>query len=76
MNLKIQFNTPTERQSIIEAHPTLTLIEEQNVKEGNFLIFSDTEPIEIQMQELKSDNLALMDAFATLYEGLSAKGVI
>ena len=55
------------------------LKEVQNITEGNFLGFMDTQPqIEIiqveepvtnsQLEELQSQNLILMDALATLYE--------
>jgi hypothetical protein len=37
----LQYNTQEERDSLISAHNSLILIEEQNITEGNFLIFSD-----------------------------------
>jgi hypothetical protein len=29
------------------------LIEEKNIREGNFLIFTDVKPIEVEIEELK-----------------------
>ena len=39
---KIQYTSDIERSNIITENASLILIEEQNIKEGNFLIFSDT----------------------------------
>ncbi len=47
MIYKYQYGTVEERQNLMTVHNTLTLIEEQNIFEGNFLIFTD-EPDEIQ----------------------------
>ena len=79
MLYKYQYNTQEERENIIINNNTLFLKEEQNITEGNFLIFMDTQPqIEIiqveqpiinsQLKELQNQNLILMDALATLYE--------
>lgn len=40
----IEYNDAQERQALLEANSHLILIEEQNITEGNFLIFSD-EPL-------------------------------
>lgn len=45
MQLKIQYHSQQERENIINEHSSLILLEEQNISEGNFLIFSDS-PIE------------------------------
>lgn len=34
----------TDRQNILDSHKDLILIEEQNITEGNFLIFTDIKP--------------------------------
>jgi len=41
MRKVIEYKTLNERQNIIDEHSHLFLIEEQNITEGNFLIFSD-----------------------------------
>ena len=46
MIFKFQYSTPEERQSVIEANIDKILIEEHNITEGNFLIFTDTLPVE------------------------------
>ncbi|MEK6452625.1 hypothetical protein [Caldifermentibacillus hisashii] len=68
MNLRIQYTDETEKQNIINANSDKILIEEQNITEGNFLIFSDVKPIEEQVKQLQQDNLILMDAVATTFE--------
>ena len=40
--LKLQYVTHEERQTILNEHSDLKLLEEQNITEGEFLIFSDT----------------------------------
>lgn len=44
MNKRYQFNTEEERQKLILDNQSLYLLEEQNIKDGNFLVFSDTLP--------------------------------
>jgi len=41
MKFKFEYHDNDERQSIIDEHSDKFLIEEQNITEGNFLIFSD-----------------------------------
>ena len=41
MRRKIEYYTDQERQQVLEANADLILVEEQNITEGNFLIFSD-----------------------------------
>jgi hypothetical protein len=45
MITKIQYSNISERNTIIEENSNLILVEEQNIKEGNFLMFSDV-PVE------------------------------
>ena len=44
MEIKLQYINLIERSSILESNKDKYLIEEQNITEGNFLIFSDTKP--------------------------------
>lgn len=58
---------------------TLTAI--SNITEGNFLGFMDNPiiqppPIEQQIEQLKQDNLILMDVLATMYEDMLEKGTV
>ncbi|MGM0971695.1 MAG: hypothetical protein ACQEW2_02425 [Bacillota bacterium] len=46
MLIKLQYKTDEERKSLIDSHSNLYLIEEQNIIEGNFLIFSENKPPE------------------------------
>lgn len=41
MEYNFEYKTNEERESIITEHSDLCLIEEQNITEGNFLIFVD-----------------------------------
>lgn len=45
MLYKLQYNSSSERENILTANANLFLVEEQNISEGNFLIFSDV-PVE------------------------------
>ena len=54
MNLKFQYTDQSDRQAKIDANSGKILIEEQNITEGNFLIFSDVKPLENQLQDLKN----------------------
>ncbi|MCI1615971.1 hypothetical protein [Heyndrickxia oleronia] len=49
MEYKFQYSTPQERERILEDNASKILIEEQNIAEGNFLIFSDA-PIEKEVE--------------------------
>lgn len=71
-----QYTDEVERSSILDANSDKFLIEEQNHVEGNFLIFSDIKPLEIELQNIKNDNLILMDVLATMYEDMLAKGTV
>lgn len=42
MKIKFQYFTNSEREEIINNNSSLYLIEEQNIIDGNFLIFSDS----------------------------------
>jgi len=44
MLTKIQYKSETERAEILRQNSDKFLVEEQNITEGNFLIFSDTLP--------------------------------
>ncbi|WP_144869664.1 hypothetical protein [Paenibacillus sp. FSL M8-0142] len=44
MRVKKQYNSLEERSLIIEEHANLFLVEEQNITEGNFLVFADEYP--------------------------------
>jgi hypothetical protein len=45
MKYKFEYSNNTERENIVNGNSNLYLIEEQNITEGNFLIYSDV-PIE------------------------------
>lgn len=76
MNYKIQFTDQTDKETKIKANSDKTLIEVQEITEGNFLIFSDVPRLEDQILQLKEDNLILMDVLATMYEDMLAKGTV
>lgn len=74
---KFQYHDEQERENLIEQHSNLYLIEEQNVEEGSFLIFSEKpSPVQIvytqisaeEMEALKAENQALNTAVVELYE--------
>lgn len=60
MRVKRQYGTVEERDSIIQEHSDLFLIEEHNITEGNFLVFADEYP------ELPSPEPTLSEQVAEL----------
>lgn len=61
MITKIQYKDYADRQTKMEANADKILIEEANIAEGNFLIFSDIKPLEGQLQDLNNTaNLILL----------------
>lgn len=44
MRLKFEYTSQEQRQSLIIQHSDKTLVEEQNILDGNFLIFSEEPP--------------------------------
>lgn len=54
MIYKKEYSTETERQHAIDDNQDKILIEEQNISEGNFLIFTDTPRIEDNIQEIRN----------------------
>ena len=65
MKFKYEYFNDEDRQSVIVKNSDKYIIEEQNITEGNFLIFTDVKPIEIEVKELKVDinEIALTSAF-------------
>jgi hypothetical protein len=41
MEIKVQYKTPEEKQKVLDQHKDMTLIEDQILIDGRFLIFSD-----------------------------------
>lgn|GEM_PF-1170962 len=41
MKYTFQYETIEQRESLITEHKTKTIIEERNISEGNFIVFSD-----------------------------------
>lgn len=81
MRIKIQYSNLEERENIISENLTLFLIEEQNVSEGNFLVFSDM-PLEKEIvytqvpkedfQALQSNVTEVAETTATVLEDTTA----
>lgn len=68
---KIQYTDVADRQTKIDENIDKTIIEEQNITEGNFLLFSDVKPIENQLQEQQDNQLTIMIAIADLYSAIT-----
>jgi hypothetical protein len=61
MNYKYQYIDDASRAALITANSDKVLIEEDNITEGNFLIFSDVVPLENQLQNLNNTtNMVLL----------------
>ncbi len=53
MQLTIEYSDLSERERILEEHKDKYLIEEQNIQEGNFLVFTITPPLEVEINIVK-----------------------
>lgn len=49
MQITIEYTNQQEREQILEEHQDKYLIEEKNITEGNFLVFSTVKPIESEI---------------------------
>mgnify|MGYP006336655267 CR=1 FL=1 len=45
MIYKYEYKTQEERQALLDLYQGLVLIEEHNITEGSFLVFSDASPV-------------------------------
>lgn len=69
MLIKIQYNDAAERAAIIASNSGKYLFEEQNITEGNFLIFSDAMRVEDEVTQLKTELQATQEAVDYLIMG-------
>lgn len=69
MEVKVQYNTDTDRQNVLDANKDKFLIEEQNITEGNFLIFTDEKPITQEITDLKAQLQTSQEAIDFLLMG-------
>lgn len=76
MNYKMQYVDNTDRQRILDDTTDKKLIEEQNLTDGNFLVFTDDVISQPSLSELKDNQLILMDVLATMYEDMLLKGTV
>lgn len=65
----MQYNTDTDRQNVLDANKDKFLIEEQNITEGNFLIFTDEKPITQEITDLKAQLQTSQEAIDFLLMG-------
>lgn len=64
MKITIEYKTNEEREDTLNANSGNYLIEEQNISEGNFLIFTTVKPlteevIELQKSQSEQDDLIM-----------------
>jgi hypothetical protein len=69
LEVKVQYNTDTDRQNVLDANKDKFLIEEQNITEGNFLIFTDEKPITQEITDLKAQLQTSQEAIDFLLMG-------
>jgi len=65
MENKFEYKTIEERVLIIASNTSLFLIREENITDGNFLIFSDTQP---QEQSIQSGEMSISDRLSIISE--------
>ncbi len=68
MRFKYQYNNQNEYLSLISSHSDKTLIEIQNILEGNFLIFEDSTAISSEIEIVRSDITDIAETTATALE--------
>ncbi len=74
MEYRFQYSDETERASILSENKDKQLIEDQMLISGNFLIFADPSPTDLEIAELKRQNADLMVAMAELAAIITAGG--
>ena len=72
MIYKFQYSNDAQREEIYLDNKHLHLKEDTSTEQGNFLIFTDVPDIETQLEDLRKENLVLMDALATTFEEVLA----
>jgi hypothetical protein len=74
--IKFQYSTETEKDEIINSNTHLHLCEQQNLFEGNFLVFSELPlPIvpyysNVEFEKLKSENTLLKSQLQSTQEAV------
>ena len=71
MIFKFEYKNITDRAAILKEHSDKFLIKEQNLIEGNYLIFSDEQPIDNQVKQLQKVNDELMQMNLIALEGVA-----
>lgn len=66
---KFQYNTQTERETILVENANISLIEEQNITEGNFLIFIDT-PLPVPINYINVPETRLISIESVIENGI------
>ncbi|AQS06151.1 hypothetical protein [Clostridium beijerinckii] len=67
MNYKYEYKSLEERESLITTHSNLFLVEEQNITDGNFLIFVDEETKnQLLVQQTIRGRVNTITAYASL----------
>ena len=82
LRYKYQYHDEEQRDGLIVQNSEKYLVEIQEITEGNFLVFTDIEPIKPpltvseQVLTIREDTLILMDVLSTIYEDMLAKGTV
>lgn len=66
MTYRKQYADEFERSKLIEENQDKKIIGEENITEGNFLIFADSLQVELEVDILKSENEILKIMIADL----------
>lgn len=68
MRYKFEYHNIEEKKTIINENANKLLIEEQNITEGNFLIFEDSTAISSEIEIVRSDITDIAETTATALE--------
>ncbi|MDW0112969.1 hypothetical protein QT711_07210 [Sporosarcina saromensis] len=55
MKITLEYKNADEKQTLLAEHSDKYLVEEKNLFEGKFLVFTDIKPVEIEIIELKQE---------------------
>lgn len=72
MFYQFEYSDEAERFALLEAHADKYIVEERNITEGNFLVFTDVQPFHLEvkgrLESLEQEKMILQLALAETIE--------
>lgn len=66
MRLKVQYKSLEQREELLEEYKGMYLIMEENIVEGNFLVFTTEKPLIVEVDQLRDDLQSAVLELSTL----------